>query len=59
MNKKLTLGNDIIICGVCSGIAKYFEIDPLLVRLAWIILLFCNCVGIIPYLLCWIFMPAK
>ena len=25
------------ICGVCGGIAEYFDIDPTLVRLAWII----------------------
>lgn len=26
-----------MICGVCGGIAEYFNIDPTLVRLAWII----------------------
>lgn len=25
------------LCGVCGGIAEYFDIDPTLVRLAWII----------------------
>ncbi len=59
MNKRLTLGNDKIIGGVCSGLSEYFDIDPTLVRLAWIILLFCNVVGIVPYLLCWIIMPPK
>ena len=27
-----------MLCGVCGGIAEYFDIDPTLVRLAWIIL---------------------
>ncbi len=31
-----------MICGVCGGIAEYFNIDPTLVRLAWIIF---TCVG--------------
>lgn len=25
------------LCGVCGGIAEYFDIDPTIVRLAWII----------------------
>ena len=27
--------NDKMLCGVCSGLADYFNIDPTLVRLAW------------------------
>lgn len=26
--------NDQIICGVCGGIAEYFDVDPTLVRIA-------------------------
>lgn len=25
-----------MLCGVCGGIAEYFDIDPTLVRLAWV-----------------------
>ena len=28
--------NDKMLCGVCSGLADYFNIDPTLVRLAWV-----------------------
>lgn len=24
-----------MICGVCGGVAEYFNIDPTLIRLAW------------------------
>ena len=24
-----------MLCGVCAGIAEYFEIDPTLIRLVW------------------------
>lgn len=27
-----------MLCGVCGGIAEYFDIDPTLVRLAWVTL---------------------
>lgn len=29
------------IAGVCNGLAEYFDIDPTIVRLAWIIFAFC------------------
>lgn len=33
--KKLcrTVGNEAKLCGVCGGLAKYFDLDPTLVRL--------------------------
>ena len=33
-----TEGPDAVICGVCGGIARYFGIDPTLVRLATVLL---------------------
>ena len=32
-----------MLAGVCGGIAEYFNIDPTLIRLAWIILTCMNC----------------
>ena len=38
-NKKLYRSNvNTMICGVCGGIGDYFDIDPTLVRLAWVLL---------------------
>ena len=38
--KKLyrTEGRDAVICGVCGGIARFFGVDPTLVRLATVLL---------------------
>ena len=33
-----TTGPDAVICGVCGGIARYFEVDPTLVRVATVLL---------------------
>ena len=33
-----TTGSDAMICGVCGGIARYFEVDPTLVRVATVLL---------------------
>lgn len=47
-----------MICGVCAGIAEYFNIDPTIVRLACV-LLGCSGAGIIFYIAAAIIMPEK
>lgn len=38
MNKKFTLDrNNKKLMGVCAGLGNYFNIDPLLVRIAWVV----------------------
>lgn len=38
MYKKLTKSSDRMLAGVCGGIADFFEIDPTLVRVGYVIL---------------------
>ena len=60
MNKKLTKGKDKSICGVCSGFANYFDIDPTLVRAITAILFFVGYgVLVLPYLLLALIMPNE
>ena len=47
-----------IIAGVCGGLAEYFDIDPVIVRLL-MVLLFIYGVGIIIYVLAWIMIPME
>ena len=47
------------LCGVCGGIAEYFDIDPTIVRLIWIMLVFCAGTGILAYFVAAIIMPSK
>jgi phage shock protein PspC (stress-responsive transcriptional regulator) len=49
-------GNQII-GGVCSGLAAYFNIDPLVVRILMVILFFANGIGLLVYLVLWIAVP--
>lgn len=43
-NKRLYRSStNYMLAGVCGGIAEYFDIDPTLVRLAWVIL---SCIGV-------------
>lgn len=48
-----------MIGGVCAGIAEYFEIDPTLVRLLWVLFVFGYGFGILAYLIGWIIIPRK
>ena len=50
---------DSMIGGVCAGIAEYFEIDPTLIRLFWVLLLFGYGFGFFAYLVAWIIIPRK
>ena len=39
------------VAGVCGGIAEYLEIDSTLIRLIWVISIFCAGGGLIAYLI--------
>ena len=45
------------LCGVCGGLANYFNIDPTLVRLAWAALICFWGTGILAYILAAIILP--
>lgn len=58
MKKKLVKSsNDKKICGVCGGIAEYFNIDSTIVRLLWVLIICFFGTGIIAYFLAAIVMP--
>ena len=58
MNKRLYKSPDKKICGVCSGIAEYFNIDPTVVRLAWVVFTLLGGSGILAYIIAAIVMPS-
>jgi phage shock protein C len=47
-----------MIAGVCGGIAEYFDVDPTLVRLAWVLFGFAAGSGILAYVIAWIIVPS-
>ena len=59
--KKLlrTLENRMI-CGVCGGIGKYFNVDPTLVRLIWVLAAFAGAgSGLLVYIIAAIIIPEE
>lgn len=48
-----------MIGGVCGGIAEYFNIDPTLVRLAWVVLGAAGGFVVVAYLIAWVIIPEE
>ena len=61
MKKRLyrTEGADAKLFGVCGGVAEYFDIDPTLVRVGLVLLMFAAGTGLWAYLVCALVMPKK
>ena len=47
------------IAGVCAGFARYPDVDPVLVRVLWLVLALTAGVGFIAYIVAWIVMPKE
>lgn len=51
---------DKVIAGVCGGVAEYFNIDPVIIRVITVLLLLPGGLpGIVPYIIMWIIIPKK
>jgi phage shock protein C len=43
--------------GVCGGVARYFDLDPTLVRAIWLLCVLLGGTGLLVYVVLWIVMP--
>ena len=48
-----------MLCGVCAGVAEYFDIDPTIVRVIWGVGYFAWGAALIAYIVCAIVFPDK
>ena len=48
-----------VIAGVCGGVGRYLGVDPVLLRIAFIILALANGLGVIAYVVCWVAIPEE
>lgn len=51
--------DDKIIAGVCSGLANYFHIDPVIMRIIFAVLLFTGGSGFLIYIILWVAVPSQ
>ena len=61
MNEKKLYRNpeNKMLAGVCSGIADYFNIDPTLVRLGWVLFSLLGGSGLLAYIIAAIIIPER
>jgi phage shock protein C len=60
MEKRLYRSNkERMIAGVCGGLAQYFNLDPVIVRLAFVLSIFLGGLGIIAYIILAIVVPSE
>jgi phage shock protein C len=48
-----------VIGGVAGGLGEYLDVDPVLVRIIFVVAFFAGGVGILAYLICWIIIPEQ
>jgi phage shock protein PspC (stress-responsive transcriptional regulator) len=46
-----------MIAGVCGGVAEYFNTDPTVIRLMWVLITLLGGAGVLVYIILWIVMP--
>lgn len=60
MEKKLYRSkSDEKLCGVCAGIAKFFKLDPTIVRLIWALAVLLAGSGVVLYIACALIIPEE
>ncbi len=47
------------LCGVCTGLAEYFNLDVSLIRVLWVILTLAGGAGLLAYIACAFIIPEK
>jgi len=48
-----------VIAGVCGGLGEYFGIDPVIIRIIAVALIFAHGLGLLLYIIAWICMPKR
>jgi phage shock protein C len=51
--------DDRVIAGVCGGLGEYYDVDPVLIRIAALLLVFAGGAGVILYVIGWIAIPER
>lgn len=50
--------SDRVIAGVCGGLGEYLRVDPLILRILFVVLAMVNGIGLFIYLVLWIIVPT-
>lgn len=60
MEKKLYRSNDNkIFLGICGGIGEYLKVDPVIIRIIFVVLIFAGFSGILAYIVAAFIIPKR
>jgi len=59
MAKRLTRSREKMVGGVCSGLGNYFDIDPTIVRILFVVIAFAGGASLLAYLIMLIIVPME
>ena len=59
MKKIYRVEEEKVIDGVCGGIAEYFDIDPVIVRIIFLLTTMFTGIGLVAYIICALAFPKK
>lgn len=48
-----------MVCGVCGGVGEYFNVDPTLIRLVWVLASLFGGSGLLAYIIAAIIIPEE
>jgi len=48
-----------MLAGVCGGLGEYFDIDPTIIRVLWVVVTLMGGAGIVAYLILWVVVPLE
>jgi phage shock protein C len=51
--------SDKVLAGVCGGLGRYLGVEPVLLRIAAVVLALANGIGVIAYVIAWIVIPEE
>ena len=57
--KRLYRSREKMVAGVCSGLADYFNIDPTIMRVLFVVIAFAGGASLLAYLILWIIVPEE
>lgn len=53
-------GKNKVLAGICGGLGDYFDVDPTIVRLIWVIFTLISFgVGVLAYIIGWVIIPKN
>jgi phage shock protein PspC (stress-responsive transcriptional regulator) len=58
MERRLTKSTtNKMLFGVCGGLAEYFQVDPTIIRLLWVLFSLCGGSGLLAYIIAAVIIP--